>query len=151
MTIWLNDQGQRLSHYWILIWQTKIDIFLYLFTEDFGRVMQVKMRAVGVRNKREYVIEFICVVERLDLLYYQILADVGGHFCDGSWSISDEPFFLFSRRLLLWSSSQGWIMDGPWWSIFSVQATFPLHLGVYFSLFWNNKFCFIKLPGFLIN
>ena len=46
--------------------------------------MQVKMRAVGVRNKREYVIEFICVVERLDLLYYQILANVGGHFCDGS-------------------------------------------------------------------
>lgn len=46
--------------------------------------MQVQMRAVGIRNKGEDVIEFICVVERLDLLYDKILADVGGHFCDGS-------------------------------------------------------------------
>lgn len=94
-----KDQG----HNWILIWLEKI----YLFAEHFGCVMQVQMRAVRIWNKREYVIEFICVVERLDLLYDQILADVGGHFCEGSWSINDEPSFLFSRRLLLWSDSQG--------------------------------------------
>ena len=31
--------------------------------------------------------------------------------------------------------TQEGIMDGPWWSIFSLYATFPSFLGVYFSLY----------------
>ena len=41
------------------------------------------MSAVGIRNDGEDVIEFVCVIERLDLLYDQILVEIGGHFCDG--------------------------------------------------------------------
>ena len=45
--------------------------------------VEMQMRAVGIRNEGEYVIKFICVVKRLDLLYDQVLVEVGGHFCDG--------------------------------------------------------------------
>lgn len=45
--------------------------------------VEMQMRAVGIGNEGEYVIKFICVVKRLDLLYDQVLVEVGGHFCYG--------------------------------------------------------------------
>ena len=127
-----TDQGQRLL-YWTH--------YFYLLCI----VVQQEMSAVGVRNEGEDVIEFVWVIERLDLLDDQILVEVGGHFCDGGWSIND-PFFLSTRRLLLWSGSGG---DYGWpmmIHLFTLR-NFSITLGrLFFIISENDKSCLIKPP-----
>lgn len=73
-----TDQGQRFSS----IQNHFKTLNTHLFMKRFSSV-EMQMRAVGIGNEGEYVIKFICVVKRLDLLYDQVLVEVGGHFCDG--------------------------------------------------------------------
>lgn len=73
-----TDQGQR----FLSIQNHFKTLNTHLFMKRFSSV-EMQMRAVGIGNEGEYVIKFICVVKRLDLLYDQVLVEVGGHFCYG--------------------------------------------------------------------
>ena len=115
----------------------------HLFVKRFSSV-EMQMRAVGIGNEWEYVIKFICVVKRLDLLYDQVLVEVGGHFCYGRWSIND-PFFLFSRRLLLWSDS-GEDYGLPMMIHLFSLSNFSITPGRLLFIIWNNKSFLIKPP-----